>query len=123
MKAESSTPPGFPVHIISVPGLFPRWVKAQTWWNVILVKRGVRFTERYLAHELAHVLQWRTFGVFRFMFSYLRDLILYGYDGHPLEIEARSAETNEYFLNWAREILQRRQKPRPGAGGPEERLA
>ena len=94
------------VRIIYVPWLIPHWASAQTWWNVILVKRGGELTKRLLAHELAHVLQWRTLGVFPFMFHYACHLIRHGYDAHPLEIEARAAETKNYYLEWAEEILQ-----------------
>jgi len=75
------------------------------WGNVILVKRGVNLTEPLLAHELAHVLQWRSLGVFGFLYHYARFLLRHGYDWHPLEMAARLAEQDDDFLNWATEIL------------------
>ncbi len=82
------------------------------WGHVILVKRGVGLTEKLLAHELAHVLQWRLLGVFGFMYDYARFFLRHGYAGHPLEVAARLAEQDEYFLQWAREILRdRRNEP------------
>jgi hypothetical protein len=40
------------------------------------------------AHEYAHVRQWRDYGVLRFLWRYLRDLVRFGYAKHPLEIAA-----------------------------------
>ena len=99
------------MHIYYVPWLIPTWARAQAWWNAILVKRGVGLTEELLAHELAHVLQWRSLGVFRFMFNYARYFLRHGYVGHPLEMTARLAETDDYFLRWARELLAAEKKP------------
>jgi len=96
-----------------VPWLIPTWARAQAWWTVILVKRGVRLTAPLLAHELAHVLQWRSLGVWRFLWRYARGYLRYGYAGHPLEVAARQAETDDYYLTWARKILHLRQKPEP----------
>lgn len=98
------------MHIYYVPWLIPTWARAQAWGNVILVKKGVGLTEGLLAHELAHVLQWRSLGVFGFLFYYARSLIRHGYEGHPLEMAARLAETDDYFLKWAKEILKSGEK-------------
>ena len=97
--------PVIPVRIIYVPWLIPNWARAQTWWQVILVRRGVRLTTGLLAHELAHVLQWRSFGVLGFICRYARHLIRHGYLHNPLEILARLAEQDDFYLEWAREIL------------------
>ncbi len=94
-----------------MPWLIPLWARAQTWWNVILVKRGVRLTEGLLAHELAHVLQWRSLGIVGFLLQYARSFLRHGYEGHPLEMAARLAEQDDYYLNWAREILKTEKKP------------
>ncbi|MFW6123023.1 MAG: hypothetical protein ACOC6L_02170 [Thermodesulfobacteriota bacterium] len=75
------------------------------WGYVILVKRGVGLTEKLLAHELAHVLQWRLLGVLGFMYHYARFFLRHGYAWHPLEMSARLAEQDDFFLEWAREIL------------------
>ena len=108
--------PDIPVKIVYVPWLLPTWARAQVWGTVILVKRGVGLTEKLLAHELAHVLQWRLLGVFGFMYDYARFFLRHGYARHPLEMAARLAEQDEYFLHWAREIL------RAGRNQPEEQL-
>jgi hypothetical protein len=83
---------------------------------VILVKRGVPLTESLLAHELAHVLQWRDLGVWRFMYRYLSFFLRHGYQAHPLELAARRAETDEFYLTWAREILHSKKKPEISSG-------
>jgi hypothetical protein len=106
-----SDSPLIPIRIYYVPWLIPTWARAQAWWNAILVKRGVGLTEELLAHELAHVLQWRSLGVFRFMFDYARYFLRHGYEGHPMEMAARSAETDDDFLRWARELLTAEKKP------------
>lgn len=105
-----SDSPGIPIRVYFVPWLIPTWARAQVWWNVILVKRGIKLTEGLLAHELAHVLQWRSLGVFGFLFSYARSFLLHGYEGHPLELVARFAEQDDYFLKWAKKILKSRKK-------------
>jgi hypothetical protein len=98
------------VRIVSVAWLIPNWARAQTWGNVVLVKRGVRLTTQLLAHELAHVLQWRSLGVLGFVCRYARHLIGRGYKEHPLEIAARLAEQDDFYLNWAQEILNSEKK-------------
>ena len=102
--------PFIPIKIFSVPWLIPTWAKAQAWWTVILIKRGVGLTEGLLAHELAHVLQWRALGVFGFVFHYVRSFLRHGYDTHPLEMAAHLAAQDDYFLNWARDILKSRKR-------------
>jgi hypothetical protein len=74
------------------------------------VRRGVGLTQQLLAHELAHVLQWRTFGALGFVCRYARHLITQGYMQNPLEIIARSAEEDDFYLRWAREILNSAEK-------------
>ena len=88
-----------------MPWLIPAWARAQTWGNLVLVRRGVGLTERLLAHELAHVLQWRAFGYLGFVGRYARYLLRHGYLENPLEIVARVAQEDEFFRDWAREIL------------------
>jgi hypothetical protein len=96
-----------------VPWLIPTYARAQAWWTVILVKRGVRLTESLLAHELAHVLQWRVLGVFGFICEYARHFLWQGYEGHPLEKVAHLAAQDDDFLNWAREIIKTKKRTGP----------
>jgi len=97
--------PLIPVRIVVVPRLIPAWARAQTWGNVVLVRAGVELTPQLLAHELAHVLQWRSLGIAGFVCRYARYLISYGYDKSPLEVAARQAAGNDFLLAWAQEIL------------------
>ncbi len=99
-----------PVKIFVVPWLIPTWARAQTWGNAVLVRKGVELTPQLLAHELAHVLQWRSLGVAGFISRYARHLIRHGYEKSPLEVAARLAEGNDFLLEWAMEILRSRQK-------------
>jgi hypothetical protein len=94
-----------PVRLIIVPWLIPGWAQAQVWWNIILLRRGVSLTERLLAHELAHVIQWQTLGIFPFIFQYAKHLIRYGYRRHPLELAAQAAEQNDDYREWARHLI------------------
>lgn len=106
-----SSAPLIPVKIRVVPWLIPTWARAQTWGTVVLVRRGVGLTEGLLAHELAHVLQWRALGFLGFVSRYARHLIRHGYKQNPLEIVARVAAEDDFFLDWAREILRSGKKP------------
>jgi hypothetical protein len=76
---------------------------------VVLVRREVRLTKRLLAHELAHVLQWHSFGAWGFVRRYARHLVTQGYMHHPLEIIARLAEQDDFYLEWAQKILTARE--------------
>jgi len=113
-----SKAPLVPVRICFVPWLIPTWARAQTWGQVILVRRGVELSLRLLAHELAHVLQWRSLGVLGFMWRYARHFVRHGYENNPLEIAARLAEEDEFYLGWAQEILKSREKTRILTGHP-----
>ncbi len=113
-KQEQTLPnaPLVPVRIYVVPWLIPTWARAQAWGNVILVGKGVELTERLLAHELAHVLQWRSLGAFGFVCRYARHHLRHGYLENPLEAAARLAEENSFLRAWAREILTSDKNPR-----------
>jgi hypothetical protein len=93
------------VRLITVPWLIPRWARAQVWGRVILIRRGAAVTEQLLAHELAHVLQWRVMGIFSFIFYYLKYFVRHGYRNHPLELQAQLAEQQDFYRSWARQIL------------------
>ena len=93
------------IRLITVPWLIPRWARAQVWGRFILIRRGVPVTEQLLAHELAHVLQWRVLGFFPFVFSYLKYYIRCGYENHPLELQAQDAAYQDFYRAWTRQIL------------------
>lgn len=48
--------------------------------------------ENWLRHELAHIAQYRKYGVIPFLLRYLWWSWRVGYENNPLEIEARSHE-------------------------------
>jgi hypothetical protein len=84
-----------PVRLIIVPWLIPRWAQAQVWGRVILIRRGIKVTEQLLAHELAHVLQWRSLGILPFIFNYLAHFSEARYLNHPGTASLRAAEFND----------------------------
>ena len=51
------------------------------------------YSDRLIRHEQAHWRQWQRMGTIRFYAAYLWGLVRYGYRDHPMEIEARAAET------------------------------
>ena len=80
-----------------VGGPVPRGAAAITLGPLVSVRRRFAGDERLLRHELVHVRQWRTLGVFGFLGRYVGAYLrwrLRGY-GHwaayrriPLEVEA-----------------------------------
>lgn len=48
--------------------------------------------ERWLKHEMAHVEQYKRYGLFRFLLLYTWYSIKYGYTNNPFEKEAREKE-------------------------------
>ena len=100
-------------HWVWVGGPVPPGADAITMWSLVSVRRAVAGDARLLAHEAAHVRQWRSLGVRGFLRAYLGAYLAarrLGY-GHvaayrliPLEIDAERAA--------ARVV-----RPRPEAGG------
>lgn len=57
--------------------------------HVFLAHRAGEVPVGYLAHEYAHVRQYRRLGTLRFLWTYLRELVTHGYGPTmPLEAEA-----------------------------------
>ncbi|MFT3846605.1 MAG: DUF4157 domain-containing protein [Lacibacter sp.] len=48
--------------------------------------------KRWLKHELAHIEQYKRYGLLKFLLLYLWYSIKYGYYNNPFEVEARKAE-------------------------------
>ena len=48
--------------------------------------------ERWVKHEMAHIEQYKRYGLIRFLVLYLWYSARYGYYNNPLEVEARSKE-------------------------------
>jgi hypothetical protein len=47
---------------------------------------------RWLSHELAHVAQYKKYGVLKFLLLYSWYSLRHGYYNNPFEVEARSKE-------------------------------
>lgn len=61
-------------------------------------KQAFLGNQRWLLHELQHVLQYQRDGFTGFIFKYFINHIRYGYRNNPYEVEARAAEQNEELL-------------------------
>ncbi len=72
---------------------FDRPAAAVTLGRSIIVYPGVALTDALLRHELAHVRQWASHGVF-FPILYIGYHLRHGYRDNPFEIQAREAETD-----------------------------
>ena len=60
----------------------------------IFISEG-SLSKRLLSHELRHVSQFERFGsISNFLNEYLAQIIIYGYESAPLEIDARSHEVH-----------------------------
>lgn len=94
------------VRIVRVPFLVPPSAHAQVLFpRIIFVRADVAVTPALIAHELRHVAQLAELGLLRYWTRYLRLLIQHGYERHPMEIEARIAETSVTRLQAARELI------------------
>ena len=75
--------------LVSIFDLKPRkWGGFATPIGVFVVKRDKKLEK----HEMEHVRQWWRYLVLGFLPYYLYLLVRFGYDNHPLEIEAKLAE-------------------------------
>ena len=74
-----------------VDGLIPGWAIGQTWGDYIFIATTTASAWKIYDHEKIHVAQWHRYGYFGFGFAvrYIWGLIVYGYENHPLEKEAR----------------------------------
>jgi len=89
-----------PDHWRWIGGPVPRGYRAITVGSLISVRRSAAADERLLRHELAHVRQWRQFGVLGFLTRYLGAYLRLRLGGYshaaayrriPLEVEAEWA--------------------------------
>lgn len=60
-------------------------------WGVF-IRAECLADERLCRHEMAHWAQYQRMGAVKFYAAYLWLMMLHGYQNHPMEIEARSAE-------------------------------
>ena len=54
--------------------------------------------KRWLRHEIAHVKQYKKFGLLKFLFLYLMESFNNGYSNNRFEIEARTKERDLTIL-------------------------
>lgn len=54
--------------------------------------------KRWLRHEIAHVKQYKKFGIIQFLFMYLMESFNNGYDNNRFEVEARIKERDLTIL-------------------------
>lgn len=93
------------VKIVRVPFLIPTWAAAQVLGpNTILVKQSEPLSPGLIAHELAHIDQWRKYG-WMFGIRYLLSIAKHGYYDSPYEAEARAAAKDPAYLARARDLL------------------
>lgn len=52
----------------------------------------------WLRHEIAHVHQYKRYGYFLFILTYLSELVRKGYYNNTFEAEAREKEQDEHIL-------------------------
>jgi hypothetical protein len=64
---------------------------AQVFGYAIYVRRGYPLTTPQLAHELVHVLQIERSDLQQVITQHFADLVTYGYENSPLEVEAFAA--------------------------------
>jgi hypothetical protein len=93
------------VKIVVKERLIPDWAAAQVLMpRTIWIKPAYKNNARILAHELAHVMQWERYGL-KFAVMYLWDVARHGYVNSRFEVEAMAAENDEFYVDWARELI------------------
>ena len=73
--------------------IVPKWVMpfgyGLTLWKLCLVREDSADTDYVTFHELQHVQQWTSIGLFKFPYQYIKELIKNGYLENKFEVEAR----------------------------------
>ena len=83
----------------TAPRLIAAYLRWQKFRAITLPPFGIYAIEgstqdvRLAKHENAHWEQYKRMGFFGFYATYLWFMLVYGYEKHPMEIEARKAET------------------------------
>lgn len=72
--------------------------------GLIIFKSGIAVDPPLAAHELAHQMQMRRLGWWRFAITYLWYAVRLGYDKNPHEVAARAQERSPYYLELARRL-------------------
>lgn len=58
--------------------------------------------KQWVRHEVAHVRQYKTLGIFYFIATYIKESCVNGYFNNRFEIEARLSESDGGILNGVR---------------------
>ena len=58
----------------------------------IYIRPAAMHSQRLIRHEQAHWRQWLRMGTVMFYATYLWQIVRYGYENAPMEVEARAAE-------------------------------
>lgn len=93
------------IRLIRVPFLIPTWAAGQ-----VLLPRTIFYVDdslskALLAHELVHVIQIRTLGLWAYWTSYLSKLVNGGYGSHPMEEEAYHLGEHHVFMAYGSLLL------------------
>ena len=70
----------------------------------IEILREYKRDEVLVAHELCHIVQWNLHG-HTFPVLYASHWLVWGYDDMPLERACKRTETDEWYLEWARDLI------------------
>ena len=60
-------------------------------WGIYILPAAMH-SQRLIRHEQAHWRQWQRMGTVRYYATYLWQIVRYGYENAPMEVEARAAE-------------------------------
>ena len=60
-------------------------------WGIYILPAAMH-SQRLTRHEQAHWRQWQRMGTVKYYATYLWQIVRYGYENAPMEVEARAAE-------------------------------
>ncbi len=55
--------------------------------------------QKWVCHELVHVMQYQRYGKVRFIWKYIYESLRFGYHNCPMEVEARNRELETSILD------------------------
>lgn len=70
----------------------------------IYIKEAERENQALLEHETVHWQQYQRMGLIKYYREYFKQLKEYGYDAHPMELEARSNESEYAKHNYTEAV-------------------
>lgn len=86
-------------------GLAPRCEAQVRSMNEIYALRGYEDNLNLIAHELVHTVQWREYGAVGFPIAYALQVVSYGYQDAPFEVEARELANDPWYEAWAADLI------------------